>query len=133
MKLLRVLIASALSASFLFSIPEDAFAASHPSKTPEYRIVQDDVSDDATLYQLLHERYQDVSTARDAEVESDANSLSDRYVVRSSSKVEYLVNHGDFIEDIVVYPSRKKRGSLVKVRQLAYENGENYISSYYLK
>jgi len=130
MNLFHILIAGALTASFLFSLPEYAFASADASS---YRIVYDDAYDDATLYHLLQEKYQSAASSPDAEVHEDASSLLKSYVLRSHSQVEYLIDHGDFIEDIVIFHRSGKKGTLAKVRQLAYENGENYISSYYLK
>lgn len=105
------------------AIPMAAHAA------PEsYRVVHDEVYDDASLYQILNEKYQTASTAKNAEQGVALNEI----ILQFPNRTEHIIRRGDCMEEIVEFYDNKKSGELAKVCQVAYATGENYISSYYI-
>lgn len=128
-KFLPILFTGALSYAFLFGLPSSAVASEH------YRIVEDAVYDDASLYNVLCDQFASMERSRNAVSKKDEAGNTYQYVLCwDNGKTETITNHGNWMETIVEYPTNgDEEEALVKVRQIAYANGENYTTSYYLK
>lgn len=100
--------------------------ASCADREPHYRVTYDEAYDDASLYQLLCEKFQDAADFSDAEVSAH------EIVLVFPDRTERIVQRWDCMEETVEFHGDKKHGELVKVRQVAYANGENYTSSFYV-